>query len=88
MQTRNPDYSKKTKFIHRPRARRTDAEPIIHKVSLLVIIGSFFILIYNENLPRPTGKEKNRGWAGGFCALTLHTLAAVLRNQSRRFFLL
>lgn len=30
----------------------------MHKVSLLVIIGSFFILIYNENLPRPTGKEK------------------------------
>ncbi len=31
----------------------------MHKVSLLVIIGSFFILIYNENLPRPTAKEKN-----------------------------
>ena len=32
----------------------------MHKVSLLVIIGSFFILIYNENLPRPTAKEKIR----------------------------
>ena len=32
------------------------------------------------------GKEKNRSWAGWFCALTLLTLAAVLRNQSRRFF--
>ena len=31
----------------------------MHKASLLVIIGSFFILIYNENLPRPTEKEKN-----------------------------
>lgn len=33
----------------------------MHKVNSLVIIGSFFffILIYNENLPRPTAKEKN-----------------------------
>ena len=31
----------------------------MHKVNSLVIIGSFFILIYNENLPHPTAKEKN-----------------------------
>ncbi len=30
----------------------------MHKVNSLVIIGSF-ILIYNENLPRPTAKEKS-----------------------------
>jgi len=25
-----------------------------------VVIGSFFISIYDKSLPRPTGKEKNR----------------------------
>lgn len=38
----------------------------MHKVNSLVIIGSFFILIYNENLPRPTAKEKIRRKADTF----------------------
>ena len=41
----------------KPRARRTDAEPIIRKVNSLVIIG-LFISIYDESLPRPMGKKK------------------------------
>lgn len=57
----------------------------MHKVSLLVIIGSFFILIYNENLPRPTAKEKIRRKADTFSRAYE---AAALQNQGRRFFLL
>lgn len=34
--------TEKTEFIYHPRARRTDAEPVMHKVNSLVIIGSFF----------------------------------------------
>jgi len=50
-----------------------------------VVIGSFFISISDNSLPRPTGKEKNRCRAGYFRALTLQIPAAVLRNQGRRF---
>ena len=56
----------------------------MHKVSLLVIIGSFFfILIYNENLPRPTAKEKIRRKADTFSRAYE---AAALQNQGRCFF--
>ena len=58
MQTWNPDYSKKTKFIHRPRARRTDAEPIIRKVNSLVIIGSFLFQYTMRACPAQWGKKK------------------------------
>ena len=83
MQTWNPDCGKKTKFIYHPRARRTDAEPVMHKVNSLVIIGSFFILIYNENLPRPTAKEKIRRKTDTFSRAYE---AAALQNQGRCFF--
>ena len=58
MQTWNPDYSKKTKFIHRPRARRTDAEPIIHKVNSLVVIGPFLFQYTTRACPAQWGKKK------------------------------
>ena len=58
----------------------------MHKASLLVIIGSFFfILIYNENLPRPTAKEKIRRKADTFSRVYE---AAALQNQGRCFFAL
>ena len=52
-----PYYGKKTKFIHRSRARRTDAEPIIHKVNSLVVIGPFYFNIRREPAP-PNGERK------------------------------
>ena len=58
MQTWNPDYGKKTKFIHRSRARRTDAEPIIHKVNLLVVIGPFLFQYTTRACPAQWGKKK------------------------------
>ena len=58
MQTWNPDYSKKTKFIHRSRARRTDAEPIIHKVNSLVVIGPFLFQYTTRACPAQWGKKK------------------------------
>lgn len=58
----------------------------MHKVNSLVIIGSFFfILIYNENLPRPTAKEKIRRKADTFSRVYE---AAALQNQGRCFFAL
>ena len=33
---------RKTKFIHRPRARRTDAEPITPRIVLSWVIGLFY----------------------------------------------
>ena len=58
MQTWNPDYGKKTKFIYRSRARRTDAEPIIHKVNLLVVIGPFLFQYTTRACPAQWGKKK------------------------------
>ena len=58
MQTWNPDYGKKTKFIHRSRARRTDAEPIIHKVNSLVVIGPFLFQYTTRACPAQWGKKK------------------------------
>jgi hypothetical protein len=55
----------------------------MHKVSLLVIIGSFFILIYNENLPRPTAKEKIRRKADTFS----RAYEAAALTKSRPLFL-
>ena len=86
MQTWNPDCGKKTKFIYHPRARRTDAEPIIHKVNSLVVIGSFFISIYDKSLPRPTGKEKNR-WFEQVILCAYFWTGGIWENQGRRFFL-
>ena len=63
MQARNTNQCKTTEDYSYQRARRTDAEPITHKAILLVVIG-FFDLIYDNSLPRPTGKEKNRCRAG------------------------
>lgn len=53
---KNPDYGKKTKFINHPRARRTDDNT---QGKFTCDYRFFFISIYDESLPRPTGKEKN-----------------------------
>ena len=73
MQTWNPDCGKKTKFIYHPRARRTDAEPVMHKVNSLVIIGSFFQYMM-RTCPTRGNKKPLVGagnftrpfWTGGF----------------------
>lgn len=51
----------------------------MHKVNSLVIIGSFFILIYNENLPRPTAKEKIRRKADTFSRA--YEAAALIKSR-------
>ena len=61
MQTWNPDCGKKTKFIYHPRARRTDAEPVMHKVNSLVIIGSFLFQYTIRACPVQRGKKKTVG---------------------------
>ena len=83
MQARNANQCKTTEYHSYQRARRTDAEPITRK-AIPLWLSAFFISIYDDSLPRPTGKEKNRCRAGCFRALNIHIPAAVLRNQNRR----
>ena len=82
MQAWNTDCSSSTEYVRYQRARRTDAEPITHK-AIPLWLSAFFISIYDDNLPRPTGKEKNRCRAGCFRALNIHIPAAVLKHNSR-----
>ena len=47
-----------TEYYCYQRAGRTDAEPITRK-TIPLWLSAFFISIYDDSLPRPTGKEKN-----------------------------
>ena len=47
-----------TEYYSYQRAGRTDAEPITRK-TIPLWLSAFFISIYDDSLPRPTGKEKN-----------------------------
>ena len=82
LQAWNTDCSSSTEYVRYQRARRTDAEPITHK-AIPLWLSAFFISIYDDNLLRPTGKEKNRCRAGCFRALNIHIPAAVLKHYSR-----
>ena len=82
MQARNANQCKTTEYHSYQRARRTDAEPITRK-AIPLWLSAFFISIYDDSLPRPTGKEKNRCRAGCFRALNIHIPAAVLKHNSR-----
>ena len=70
-----------TEYYSYQRAGRTDAEPITRK-TIPLWLSAFFISIYDDSLPRPTGKEKNVAGQVAFVR-SIYIPAAVLKYNSR-----